>query len=80
MTGIETITKDGRLLAVIVSNKFSEPGIHFFTSHDLSQQLAYMRHPAGKEIPPHVHCLADGSLPPNPPDFLYPIDPLRRAI
>ncbi len=55
MTGIETITKDGRLLAVIVSNKFSEPGIHFFTSHDLSQQLAYMRHPAGKEIPPHVH-------------------------
>ena len=43
------------LLALIVSHKFDELGVHFFTEDDLSQQLAYMRHPAGKVIEPHVH-------------------------
>ena len=52
---IETIKKGEQLLAVIVSRDFQEPGIHFFTPNDLSQQLAYMRHPAGKIIDPHVH-------------------------
>ncbi|HWI41309.1 MAG TPA: hypothetical protein VNX25_07455 [Verrucomicrobiae bacterium] len=52
---LETIVKDGQLLAIILSHCFDEPGVHFFTPNDLSQQLAYMRHPAGKEIPPHVH-------------------------
>nr|WP_241994182.1 hypothetical protein [Chroococcidiopsis cubana] len=40
---------------MIVSHKFQAPGIHFFTLGDFSQQLAYMRHPVGKIIPPHVH-------------------------
>jgi mannose-6-phosphate isomerase-like protein (cupin superfamily) len=52
---IETLESRGQLLAVIVSARFREPGIHFFTPNDLSQQLAYMRHPAGKVIDPHVH-------------------------
>jgi mannose-6-phosphate isomerase-like protein (cupin superfamily) len=52
---IETLRVQGQLLAVIVSRDFHEPGIHFFTPNDLSQQLAYMRHPAGKVIDPHVH-------------------------
>ena len=52
---IETLKSGDQLLAVIVSGKFREPGIHFFTPNDLSQQLAYMRHPAGKVIDPHVH-------------------------
>ena len=43
------------LLAIIISNKFNEPGIHFFTPDDFSQQLAYMKHPKGKTIIPHVH-------------------------
>jgi len=43
------------LLAVILSHQFQQPGIHFFTPNDFSQQLAYMRHPVGKVIPPHVH-------------------------
>jgi len=43
------------LLAIIVSSHFNKPGIHFFTPNDFSQQLAYMHHPAGKEIQPHVH-------------------------
>ncbi len=52
---VETISNGGHLLAIIVSHRFCEPGIHFFTPDDLSQQLAYMRHQAGTEIPPHVH-------------------------
>jgi len=52
---IETLKSGDQLLAVIVSGRFREPGIHFFTPNDLSQQLAYMRHPAGKIIDPHVH-------------------------
>lgn len=52
---IETLKSGDELLAVIVSAKFREPGIHFFTPNDLSQQLAYMRHPRGKVIDPHVH-------------------------
>lgn len=52
---IETIRIGEQILAVIISRDFHEPGIHFFTPNDLSQQLAYMRHPAGKTIDPHVH-------------------------
>lgn len=52
---IEHIVNDGKLLALIVRSGFSQPGVHFFTPDELSQQLAYMRHPVGKQIPPHVH-------------------------
>lgn len=52
---IEQITHNNHLLALIVSHKFNEPGVHFFTEDDLSQQLAYMHHPKGKIIEPHVH-------------------------
>lgn len=52
---IEKIEHKGQLLAIILPDKFKEPGIHFFTPDDLSQQLAYMRHPSGKVIQPHVH-------------------------
>ena len=43
------------MLAIIVRNNFSQNGINFFTPNDYSQQLAYMNHPAGKEIQPHLH-------------------------
>lgn len=52
---IEQIVDSGRLLAIIIRRDFNEPGISFFTPDDFSQQLAYMRHPAGKIIQPHVH-------------------------
>ena len=52
---IETIKHNDQLFAIIISSRFSEPGIHFFTENQLSQQLAYMKHPAGKLIDPHVH-------------------------
>lgn len=46
---------DHNLLALIVRGSFDKPGITFFTAPDLSQQLAYMHHPAGKRIDPHLH-------------------------
>jgi hypothetical protein len=52
---IEQITYHEQLLALIISHRFHQPGIHFFTPGELSQQLAYMHHPVGKIIPPHVH-------------------------
>ncbi len=52
---IETIQRDGVLLAVIMRASFQKPGVTFVTSNELSQQLAYMRHPAGKRIVPHKH-------------------------
>jgi mannose-6-phosphate isomerase-like protein (cupin superfamily) len=54
---IQQIKHKHNLLAIIVSDKFNKPGVHFFTSDDLSQQLAYMNHPKGKKIEPHVHNL-----------------------
>lgn len=52
---IKKIYDGDNLLAIIVSDKFNKPGIHFFTPDDFSQQLAYMKHPKGKAIIPHVH-------------------------
>jgi mannose-6-phosphate isomerase-like protein (cupin superfamily) len=52
---IERIHYRGSLLALIVPHTYQEPGIHFLTPDDLSQQLAYMRHPTGKVIDAHFH-------------------------
>ena len=52
---IQKIKYKSNLLALIVSKRFDEPGVHFFTDDDLSQQLAFMKHPAGKSIQPHIH-------------------------
>lgn len=52
---METVVHGEQLIAIIIPRTFNEPGIHFVTPDDLSQQVACMRHPAGKEILPHVH-------------------------
>ena len=52
---VAQITYNNHLLALIVSHKFNKPGTHFFTPNELSQQVAYMHHPKGKIIDPHVH-------------------------
>jgi mannose-6-phosphate isomerase-like protein (cupin superfamily) len=52
---IEHIRHEGRLLALILRASFSQPGVHFVTPDDFSQQLGYMLHPKGKVIEPHVH-------------------------
>lgn len=45
----------GENLAIIVKADFCKDGIEFFTPDNYSQQLAYMKHPKGKIIDPHVH-------------------------
>lgn len=52
---VQQIMHGDQLLAIIVSQHFSKPGIHFFTPNELSQQLAYMKYSTGKVIPAHVH-------------------------
>ncbi|MCB0309329.1 MAG: hypothetical protein KDD48_08155 [Bdellovibrionales bacterium] len=52
---VEEIKSENALLAIIVSHKFREHGVHFFSPDNLSQQIAYMRHPSGKVIQPHIH-------------------------
>ena len=51
----ELISYQSQTMAIIVRENFHKQGIHFFTPNDYSQQLAYMSHPTGKEIQPHVH-------------------------
>ena len=55
MTDVESIEVAGETVAIVVRARFAPPGVHFFTPPSFSQQLAYMRHPAGKIIEPHVH-------------------------
>jgi mannose-6-phosphate isomerase-like protein (cupin superfamily) len=52
---VHTLVHEGLLLAVILPATYREAGIHFFTPPELSQQLAFMKHPAGRGIEPHVH-------------------------
>lgn len=52
---VETVRSGDKLLAIIIGRDFNEPGVHFLTPHLLSQQLAFIRHAAGKVIEPHVH-------------------------
>ncbi len=52
---VETIVHGLEPLALIVRAEFDEPGIHFFTPDSFSQQVAFMKHPAGHKIAPHVH-------------------------
>ncbi len=51
----EEIKNGNELYAIIISVNFQKEGINFFTPDDLSQQVAYMHHPAGKIIEAHVH-------------------------
>ena len=52
---IETVRHEGLLLAIVVRSQSRRDGIEFFTPPEYSQQLGYMKRPAGHVIPPHVH-------------------------
>ena len=54
---VETVVDGLEPIALIIRAGFNEPGVHFFTPANFSQQLAVMRHPAGKKLAPHVHNL-----------------------
>ena len=46
---------NNELFAIVIRESFDKEGITFFTEESLSQQLAYMSHPKGKLIQPHIH-------------------------
>lgn len=46
---------DGETLAIILRDDYRNEGIQFFTPDEYSQQMAYMRHPEGHNISPHIH-------------------------
>jgi hypothetical protein len=52
---IQHISDGQQLLAIVVSHKFNDAGIHFVTPDELPQQVGFMRYPAGKSIQPHSH-------------------------
>ena len=52
---MEEIIFSKKLFALILRNNFKKEGITFFTENESSQQLAYMKHPKGKVIEPHLH-------------------------
>lgn len=52
---IVEIKHKGLLLAIIIPHDYDQFGVSFCTSGDLSQQLAYMHHPAGHIIESHIH-------------------------
>jgi hypothetical protein len=54
---INKITLGNKLLAIIIPGDFHKEGIEFFTPKEFSQQLGYMKHAAGYQIPPHTHKL-----------------------
>lgn len=52
---IEEVRHNNEVLAIILRSDFHKPGVSFVTPDEFSQQLAYMHHPVGKQIQPHVH-------------------------
>ena len=52
---LEHVEVDGLRLATIVRSDFSTDGIVFLTPDEYSQQLGYMRRPAGYFIDAHSH-------------------------
>lgn len=51
----ETIRHGDRMLALILRNGPVPGGVTFLTPGDFAQQIGVMKHPAGREIKPHVH-------------------------
>ncbi len=49
------VRNSDEILAIIIKSDFHKDGIEFFTPNEYSQQLAYMAHPVGKIIEPHIH-------------------------
>lgn len=53
--GVREVRCGDALLAIIVPGSFTADGVRFMTSRESSLQLAYMSHPGGRTIEPHVH-------------------------
>ena len=56
---IKQITHNNKILAIVIKRNFQKDGIEFFTPNEFSQQLAYMKRPAGYVIKPHIHNIVE---------------------
>lgn len=52
---IKKVIFDGQLIALIISHRFEQQGVNFFTPDEASLQLAYMQLNRGKKIQSHIH-------------------------
>lgn len=52
---VHNIVHNNKVLAIIIRSDYQKQGLEFFTPPEFSQQLAYMKHPKGHMIAPHVH-------------------------
>lgn len=43
------------VIAIIIRANYKKEGISFVTPNEYSQQMAYMHHPQGHVIEPHIH-------------------------
>ena len=55
MNLIENITQGERVLAIIVRGDYVPDSTTFLTTPELEQQLGFVVHPAGENIPSHLH-------------------------
>jgi len=56
---VKQITHNNKILAIVIKRNFQKDGIEFFTPNEFSQQLAYMKRPAGYIIKPHIHNIVE---------------------
>ncbi len=52
---VEEIRDGDTVIAIILRGSLREPGVNFYSQAHFSQQLGFIRHPAGHVIPPHLH-------------------------
>jgi hypothetical protein len=52
---VEKIVHDQIIYAIIIRASYNKEGIEFFSEENYSQQLGYMKRPAGYIIEPHRH-------------------------
>jgi len=57
MKGLNQITKNGHIYAIVLRREFAHPGPNFFTPGEFSQQLGMLIHPKGKIVQRHRHKL-----------------------
>jgi len=55
MTAVESIVRDGMLLAYIVRADTTSAATSFFTGDDAAFQAGFVVYPAGGAVVPHVH-------------------------
>lgn len=55
MKGLIRIINKNKLLAFIIKADFKKKGAEFLTPNEFPQQLAYINHPKGHVINPHIH-------------------------